>query len=425
MSPISRTRSLAPALVLAASAAPLFGQDLMPKGAPQARPVVIEHATLHTVAGPILLDATLWFEDGVLKGVLRQGDALPKLDDPERIDGTGKHIYPGLITANTTMGLQEMSQVRQSVDTRELGSVKPEVRAAVAVNPDSTVLPVNRTGGILSMGVFPQGGLIPGRVSVMNLDGWTWEDMTVLGDAGLAVSWPFQEDGVVELTGIFDSARAWNAAFRADPKTPTDIRWQAMAPVLDKTRPVFLQADTVDAIEHGVAWAQEQNLQLVIVGGRDARLCLDTLARHRVPVMVLGTHRLPSRRDSPVDEPFTLPLALHDAGVPWCLASGDSFYNERNLPYHAATAAAYGLPEAEALRAITLYAARILGVGDRLGSLEVGKDATILVTDGNPLELNTTVEMAFVRGRRVDLRNKQTVLAEKYRERYRQMGLIK
>jgi imidazolonepropionase-like amidohydrolase len=366
-------------------------------------------------------------------------DSLPA--DAVEIDGTGKHVFPGLIAAYTSLGLQEIGQVRQSVDVREVGDVSPEARAAVAVNPDSAVLPVTRTNGVLIAGVFPSSGLLPGRASVIALEGWTWEDMTIRGDAGVVVDWPSSGGsfrgrrgrGGPDLGGsrrkrveaAFVQARAWNRARTADADVPTDIRWEALVPVLEGERPVFLLANDVESIETAVGWALREGLRPVIVGGREALLCAELLRRHDVPVILGGTHELPSRRDQPYDERFTLPARLHDAGVRFCIATGGSFYNERNLPYHVATAVAFGLPHEVALQSITSRAAEILGVGDRVGTLESGKDATLIVTDGDPLELVTRVELAFVQGREVDLRNKQTELARKYREKYRQLGLTR
>lgn len=424
----------------------LAAQDLIHKAPPQERPVVIRNAVIHTMSDGTLLGGTLWFEDGVIRGVHPPGEepSIPARRQSVVLDGTGKHVYPGLIAARTSLGLQEIGRVPQSVDVRELGDVSPEVRAAVAVNPDSAVIPVTRSNGVLVAGVFPTGGLIPGRVSVIQLDGWTGEDMTVLGDAGVVVDWPSSaprrrwgrsrggddaEDRTErrrkEIEAAFAEARAWHEAEAADPAVPTDIRWQALVPVLEGERPVFLLAEDVEQIETAVGWALRNALEPVLVGGRDAMLCADQLVRHDVPVILGGTHDLPRRRDSGYDEPFSLPARLHERGIRFCLATGGSFYNERNLPYHAATAMAFGLPRDAAMAAITADAAAILGIESRVGTLEAGKDATLIVTDGSPLELTTTIELAFVRGRRIDLRNKQTELARKYREKYRQLGLIR
>ena len=219
----------------------------------------------------------------------------------------------------------------------------------------------------------------------------------------------------------FAGARAWLDAFTADPTLGIDLRHQALAPALRGETPVFVLADEVEQIESAVLWAVGRQLRPVIVGGRDAALCGPLLRDHDVPLIVTGVHKLPRRDDSPYDEPFTLGKRLTDAGLHFCLATGNDFSFDRNLPYHAATAAAHGLGRDAAFAAITIEAAKILGVADRLGSLEVGKDATLFVADGHPFDLPTKIEMAFVGGRRIDLRNKQTELANKYRERLRQL----
>ncbi|MFY9343368.1 MAG: amidohydrolase family protein, partial [Planctomycetota bacterium] len=220
----------------------------------------------------------------------------------------------------------------------------------------------------------------------------------------------------------FAAARAWLTAKQAEPALPVDIRHQALAAALRREVPVFVLADDLEQIESAVAWCQERNLRGVIVGGRDAAACAGMLKAAAVPVVVTGVHKLPRRDDSAYDEPFTLPRRLFDLGVQFCIASGGEASNERNLPYHAATAAAFGLDRERALAAITHDAAVIFGIADRLGSLRVGKDATLFVADGHPFELATKIERAFVQGREVDLRSKHTELAKKYRERYRQLG---
>lgn len=433
------------ALALAATRA----QDLLPKAAPQQAPVVLQNAVLHTVTGGIVLGGTVWFLDGTIRGVLPANAPLKFPNDavPVVHDLQGKHVFPGLIAVNSTLGLVEIGMVRQTVDSDEIGELSPEALAAVAVNPDSAALPVARSNGVLAAAVFPIGGLLPGRASVMQLDGWTNRDMTVRADAGPVVSWPAQSSGERGRRGprgaapaaegneanatkkarqriddAFAAARAWLDASAADASLPVDIRHQALVPALRREVPVFLLADDLEQIESAVLWARSRNLRAVIVGGRDAASCAPLLRDHDVPVVLAGVHRLPRRDDSAYDEPFTLPARLASLGVRFCLASGGDFSNERNLPYHAATAIAFGLDRQRALAAITHDAAVICGVDDHLGSLAVGKDATLFVADGEPFELTTKIEMAFVRGRQIDLRNKQTELAKKYRERYRQLG---
>lgn len=440
--------ALLPALALTTL---LPAQDLGQKPAPQKQPIVLQNAVLHTVTGGIVLGGTLWFHDGQIRGVLAadQKLELPTGSKPEVIDLQGKHVFPGMIAVNTQLGLTEILAVRQTVDTDEIGEMSPEAKALVAVNPDSTAIPVARSNGILAAGVFPVGGLIPGRVSVIQLDGWTNDDMKVRDDAGPVVVWPAlgggggrrfgrgappaggNDDGDgndaakksrQRIDDAFTAARAWLDAFTAEPTIGVDLRHQALVPALRGETPVFLLADDVEQIESAVGWALGRKLRPVVVGGRDAALCGPLLKDHQVPVVVTGVHRLPRRDDSAYDEPFTLPKRLVDAGLTISLATGQDFSFDRNLPYHAATAAAFGLGRDAAFAAITIEAAKVLGVDDRLGSLTVGKDATLFVADGHPFDLPTKIEMAFVRGRRVDLGNKQTVLEAKYRERLRQLG---
>jgi imidazolonepropionase-like amidohydrolase len=445
MSTLSRIVAVA---LLPLFAASLASQDLLPKGPPQRGPVVLQNAVLHTVTGGVLEGGTLWFDGGVIRGVLAKGEqpALPPGSSPHVIDLKGKHVFPGLIAGASSLGLVELGMVRQSVDTDELGELSPEALAMVAVNPDSAHLPVTRCNGVLATIAFPIGGLLPGRASAFHLDGWTNADLTVRADVGPVVAWPAQPGGIERgrrgprgaappaaeaadatkkarrrIDDAFVAARAWLTARTAEPALPVDIRHEALAPALRREVPVFVLADELEQIESAVAWCQERALRGVIVGGRDAAACASVLKAASVPVVVTGVHKLPRREDSAYDEPFTLPKRLLDLGVPFCIASGGKAANERNLPYHAATAVAFGLDRERALAAITHDAAVIFGVADRLGSLAAGKDATLFVADGHPFELQTKIELAFVQGRLVDLRNKHTELAQKYRERYRQL----
>jgi len=431
-------------LVVASLAGPVAAQDLAPKAAPQRAPIAIVHATIHPVSGPVIERGYVRFEGGRITAVAAGEGEFGA--DVERVDGTGLHVYPGLIAAHTDLGLTEIDAVRAMRDEREVGALKPEVRAAVAVNPDSTLIPVARANGVLAFAAFPTGGDIPGRASVLTVDGWTWEDMTALPDAGLVVSWPVPRDPVQDprrrrrdpenepppyaerlqrIKEAFDAARAYAAARAADPATPSDVRWEAMRPALTRERPVFLLADDYDQIVSAVWFAARYGVRPVVVGGRDAWQCVDHLKRFGAAVIVDGVHRFPKRRDSDYDEVYRLPARLEAAGIPWCLASGEPSWNERNLAYTAARAVAYGLDPDVAVAAITLYPARILGLEGVLGSLDVGKRATLIVTDGNPLEVTTRVLRAFVDGRAIDLASKQQRLYEKYREKYRQLGILR
>lgn len=433
-----------------AFAAPALAQDLTIKAAPQAKPIAITGVTVHTVSGATISDGYVIFDQGKITGV-GQNAALPRLTaDVEIINAPGKHVYPGLIAAYSQIGLTEIGSVRASDDMSEVGSdgVMPEVRAAVAVNPDSTLIPVTRSNGVLAAAVFPVGGTIPGRASVIVLDGWTWEQMCVRDASGLVLNWPMSRTisawwmqtseaeqqtnirrSVERIESSFSTARAYAAARAADPSSPTDLRWEAMRPVFASPDtkndsgaqlPVFIMAQDYDQITSAVAFCTRNDLKCVIVGGRDAVQCAPLLKARNIPVIVIGTHVMPARDDAPFDEPFTLPARLEAAGVRWCLASGEETPHERNLPYNSARAVGYGLDHDAAIKGITLSTAQILGVADTLGSIEPGKSATLLLTDGTPLELTTHIEAAFVHGKRIDLSNKQTELDRKYRTKYRQ-----
>lgn len=443
-----RTRAM-----MAMAAGTLFGvvvgasalaQDLGVKAPPQSRPIAITKATIHPVSGPAIESGHVLFDKGKIVSV-GPGDGVLPLGTLV-IEAKGKHVYPGLFGAYSQMGLSEIGSIRATEDHRETGDITPEVRAAVAVNPDSTLIPVTRANGILLEGVFPTGGLIPGRVSVMQMEGWTYEDMTVDADAGLVVGFPPTRQGqnifgradeggqrrldeaFENLEELFERGRAYRAARAKDSGLPLDARLEGVLGVLpeagEKQNPVYLMANDMEQIEAGVRWAIEWKLRPIIVGGRDAHLVTGLLKAHDVPVIIISTHRFPKRTDSPYNESYTQPAMLEAAGVKWALASGEETPHERNLPYHAAQAVAHGLDHEAAVRGVTLSPAEILGVADRVGSLEVGKDATLIVTDGDPLEVRTKTEMAYVEGKTLDLSNKQSALYKKYLEKYRQLGLI-
>jgi len=234
-----------------------------------------------------------------------------------------------------------------------------------------------------------------------------------------------RDKNLKQIADAFADARAYAAAKSAarDSDPANDSRWEAMLAVLDGRIPVIAEAGEIRQIQAAVAFAEREKVKLIINGGYDAPYCADLLKRNQVPVIVNSIHRNPMRRNDPYDAPFTVPERLRQAGVQFCIAGGGGASNSRNLPYHAATAAAYGLPKDEALKAITLYPAQILGAADRIGSLDVGKDASIIVTDGDILEIPTHVELEFMQGRRIDLSDKQKLLWLKYQEKYKRMGI--
>jgi len=433
---------------LAGMISPIVASDQIP--APkQQNPIALIGGVIHTVSGADIPDATILFENGIITA-LGSNVALP--ESTCKINIQGLHVYPGLISANTLLGLTEINAVRATLDFDETGMLNPNVRAEVAFNPDSEILPVTRANGITMALSVPTGGLISGTSALMMLDGWTWEEMTLKAPVGLHVSWPDmkitkdKEDPKSEekqkkklavqlqqLREIFSEARAYHKSKKSEgqediPYHDTDPRLEALIPAIEREIPVFIKADEIRQIQAAVDWAIEENIKMVLVGGYDAWRMTDLLKEENIPVIITETHRLPERRWEAYDAPYTLPDKLFEAGVKFCISGSGSKMgtaNERNLPYQAATTASYGLPKSEALKSVTLYVAEILGVSDRVGSLEVGKDATMIVTTGDPLEVMSSVEMEFIQGRQIDLSSRHTELYQKYLTKYKQLGIIK
>ncbi len=424
----------------------LTASDIIP-GKPQNKPIALVGGTIHTVTQGTIENGIVLFDKGKIIAVGKDVN-IPR--DAEVINISGKHVYPGLINAFTTIGLIEIGAVRATRDVTEVGLINPNVRAEVAFNPDSEHPPVTRANGITMALVVPTGELIAGQSALMMLDGWTWEEMALKAPVGLHIYWPrmvqpstirFLRQSPEELKKeiekrlqlireTFQKARAYKKAKESEtqkgiPYHETDLKYEALIPVVEGKVPVFVHANSSKEILSAIEWAESEKVKIVIVGGNDAWKVADVLKSKNIPVILTNIHRLPSTRDSEYDEPFTVAYKLYKAGVKFCIAGEGGYYNERNLPYQAATCVAFGLPREEAIKAITIYPAEILGVGDKVGSIEPGKDATLIVTTGDPLEIPTQVVYEFIQGRKVDLTNRQVKLYEKYLEKYRRLGLLK
>jgi len=413
------------------------GSDTMP-APPQTKPIAIKGATIHPVSGPEIPSGTIVFENGKITA-LGPDAAVPS--GAEEIDATGKHVYPGLINANTVLGLVEIGAVRATVDVEESGAINPNVRSLTSINPDSELIPVARNSGVLTALSVPEGGLVSGQSAVLRLDGWTPEEMSVLSPAAMHLRWPNLtidrrprarksvkdqqkeiDKAQKQIRDAFQIARAyWQARKNPGPDFKSDLRWEALMPMFDGKLPLFVHAGTLAQIEAALAWAKEMQLKIVLVDGDDAWRIAPQLKESDTAVVLGPATSLPPRRDDDYDSAWSSAAKLQAAGVRFCIASNGrgAETNERNVGYEAGLAAGYGLPKEEALKAVTLYPAQILGVGDRLGSLEPGKAATLIVTNGDPLDFPTQVETAFIDGRKIDLSNRQTRLRDKYREKYR------
>jgi imidazolonepropionase-like amidohydrolase len=426
------------AVILFGLVASSYASDNIPSP-PQAKPIALKGATIHPVSGPEIPSGTIVFDKGKITAIGADA-AVPA--GAEVIDVTGKHVYPGLISANSVLGLIEIGAARATVDIEETGATNPNVRAAASINPDSELLPVARSNGILTVHAVPEGGLVSGQSAVIRMDGWTPEEMTVRSPAAMHLRWPNltinrnpraqksvkdqQKDidkALKQIRDGFQTARAyWQARKSGTPGFKSDLRWEALMPVFDGSLPLFVHAATAAQIEGALAWAKEMQFKIVLVGGNDAWRMAPQLKESGTPVIIALSTALPLRRDDGYDSAFSNAAKLHEAGVPFCIAMNgrnSEAPHERNLPYEASMAAAFGLPKEEALKAITLYPAQILGVADQLGSLETGKAATLIVTNGDPLDFPTHIEAAYIDGRKIDLTNRQTRLRDKYLEKYR------
>lgn len=420
-----------------------LGQTRQPK--PTA-PVAIVGGTIHTVSGGIVDNGRIIIEGGKIVAV---GDTSVEVPSGAiEIDASGKHVYPGLFETYSQLGLTEIESIRASLDHAETGSFNPNVKANVAVNPDSELLPVTRANGVLLVVSAPTGGAVSGQSAVLQLDGWTYEDLTLDASAGMHVVWPESKpllgpskkpkeeveedaekkeirellDPMVALRRFFEMSRDYWTVKKNGGEIDFDARLESMLPVFEKELPVIAHAETLGQIQSAVSFANEFGFKVIIYGGYDAPDCADLLKKHDVPVIVSAVHRVPRRRQDAYDYAYQLPKMLKEKGVRFCISGSarEENYNTRNLPYHAGTAVAYGLDHEEALRAITLSPAEIFGCADRVGSLEVGKDATLIITTGDPLDIRSEVTAAYVQGRPLDLASRHTKLYEKYQEKYRQ-----
>ncbi|HXX63066.1 MAG TPA: amidohydrolase family protein [Bacteroidota bacterium] len=409
---------------------------------PQDHPIAISGGAIYPVSGPVIERGTILFDKGKIVAV---GTDVPLPPNTEIIHAEGKNVYPGLISSATTIGLTEIESVRGSVDVSETGTVNPNVRAEAAVNPESELIPVARANGITLVAATPEGALIAGTSAMIMLDGWTWEEMTLKAPLAMNLTWPEmtvqhgwwvrqseeeqtkeREAHLKELANAFRDARAYMVAKKAEsekglPYHNVDVRWEAMIPVLEGKIPLVVWADEVQQIEAVVAWADRENIRIIIGGGHDAWRVADLLKSKGIAVLAGGLHRLPDRRFEEYDEPERLPAKLHNAGILFAIVSQEEAAHERNLPYQASRAVAFGLPKEEALKALTLSPARIFGIADRVGSLEPGKDATLIVTTGDPLEIRSNVVLEFIQGKKIDLSSRHTRLYDKYIEKYGRM----
>jgi len=394
----------------------------------------ITNATIHVGSGTVINNGTIKITDGK---IVQVGTNISASGDI--IDGKGKQVYPGLILPESDLGLKEIANaVRGSNDYQELGEWNPNVQSAVAYNTDSKIINTLKSNGIVLTNVAPAGSLIAGTTSVMQLDAWNWEDALYKRNTGIVFYMPslinrrprfggrgqqpetdpVKEglDKIEEVKKFFREAKAYSQ--EAD-HAQTNLKFEALKPLFTKQAKLFIHADVVKQLLVAVDFAKEFGIDVVIVGGAESWQIADLLKKNNISVILSREYNLPETDDEDIDQTFKTPYMLKQAGVLFALNDDNDETRYRNLAFNAGTAAAYGLTKEEALQSITLNAAKILGIDDRTGTIEEGKDANIVITDGDILDMRTSIVSAvFIQGRKVSLENKQTQLYNRYMTKY-------
>jgi len=426
-------RNIVLTLILFSVAIAGFSQQTPAKK--QSAPVLILNATAHLGNGEVIENSAIGFVDGKITLI---GDARTiKIDQTkfkQVIQASGKHVYPGFIAPDTQLGLIEVDAVRATRDDREVGVFNPNIRSIISYNTDSRVTPTIRSNGVLMAQITPKGGIIPGQSSVVQLDAWNWEDAAYKTDGGVKLMWPNSfstsgwwanpgptkennkyQKGVDEIKAFFKEAQAYNQSATHEVK---NLKFEAMRAIFSKEKTLFVRVNNSMGIMDVAHFAEEFGVKIVVVGGQDAYMNADFLKERNIPIILAQVQRLPNRQDADIDQPYKTPKLLHDAGIDFCFSMGGA-WEQRNLVFQAGQAVSYGLDYEQAIKGLTLNAAKILGIDKTTGSLEMGKDATLFISAGDVLDMRTSkVETAFIQGRNIDVDNKQKALYRKYKEKY-------
>ena len=415
---------------------PATAQDNISPAKPNNGLIFIKNATVHTGTGEVLEHATIQINKDKIEKI--GTDIAIPAGDVKVYDATGKHVYPGLIISNTNTGLREISnQVRGTNDYREIGELNPNVKSIVAYNADSKIINTFRSNGILLGNIVPEGFLITGSSSVVQFDAWTWEDAAYKTNNGIHFNMPsllnrpnrtgqprgdqpdpvkLALDRIQQVKDFFMQAKAYNQTGK--PAT-ANLKFEAVKGLFDKSQRLFIHCNLVKEMLVAIDFVKEFNFEVTIVGGSESFQIPELLKQHNISVILQQMHSLPTLDDDDIDQPFKTPAVLQKAGVLFAITDEDETTTGRNLMFNAGEASSYGLSKEEALQAITLSAAKILGIADRTGSIEVGKDANIIISEGDILDMRTSVVVkAFIQGRDIDLNDKHKELNEKYKAKY-------
>lgn len=416
-----------------------FSQETVYPAPVQKGNFYIKGGTVHVGNGQVISNATIQVTDGKIVAI---GSTLSiPSGDAKIIDATGKHVYPGLILANSQLGLVEVNSVRATIDHTEIGNINPSIRSIIAYNSDSKVINTLRANGILLANVVPQGGLVSGSSTVVQLDAWNWEDAAYDLDGRMHLNMPslvprpnrfaafFGQDSrqgtdavkeafarIDEIKQFFREAKAYHAEAKHEK---INLKFEATKKLFDKKQKLFVHCDLVKEMLVAIDFVKEFGFEVVIVGGSEGWQIPELLKQHNIAVLLNQSHSLPTTQDDDVDLPYKTAAILHKAGVLVAINDEDGQTRGLNLPFNAGTAAAYGMGKEAALSAITLNAAKVLGIDQRTGSLETGKDANIVISDGDILDMKSSViRYAFIQGRQISLESKHTQLNDRYRQKY-------
>ena len=414
----------------------IFAQQI--PAAKQSKNIVITNATIHIGNGKVIENGSIAFENGKITQV-SSTQIGSNSSTTEIIDAKGKHVYPGFIAPNSTLGLVEIDAVKSSDDEDEIGSFNPHIKSSIAYNAESKVIETVRPNGVLIAQITPRGGRISGTSSIVQLDAWNWKEAMIKENDGIHINFPvtFKKNGwwaepgmsevnkeynkqIEELNSFFADCKAYNQAKPAE----RNLIFESTKGLFDGSQTLFINANNEKQIIDAVAFSKQNQIKkMVIVGGFEAYKVSGLLLENNISILLKRPHSMPEKEEQDVNLPYKMAKLLSDKGVLFALEnSGDKErMNTRNLPFLAGSCAAFGLDKEVALQLITLNSAKILGIDATCGSLEVGKDATLFISDGDALDMRTNkLSKAFIQGRSISLENHQTDLNKKYKEKYGQ-----
>lgn len=404
----------------------------------QQKAIAIVGATAHIGNGNVIENSVIIFENGKIQTVADGSTIRIDRTKNEIIDAQGKHVYPGFIAPNSTLGLVEIDAVRATIDSDEVGQMNPNIRSIIAYNAESKIVESMRPNGVLMGQITPQGGRISGTSSIVQFDAWNWEDATVKADDAIHINWPNPysrgrwwmgepnvlkpnenyNNQVTELSDFFGASKA----YLAGDKQQKNILYDGMSGIFNGKQKLFVHVSDEKGIRDAVEFTKKHQVKMVIVGGYDAYKVGVLLKQSNIPVILNGVHSRPNSDDDDYDLPYKAAKLLVDQGVLVGLQSEsrNERINTRNIPFYAGTSVAYELDKEEALKLITSNTAKILGIDDFCGTLEVGKDATLFISEGDALDMRTNIlTKAFVQGRDISLETHQTELAKRYSDKYK------